>query len=315
MRAPRLPALLATGIVLLTFLHPARALASEPSPSASSASVPPPYVVAVDPGHGGSYAGDLSIPWDPGVVAGSVMEKDLTLDLGLRLRELLRTERVRVVMTRTSDRFMTIADRWAVVAASGARMFVSLHVNAFDGDSSINGLTVLYPRAESLPFARTIEGGLSHALAPYQIEDDGVALKPELWVHAQIPTVTVEPAYLTNPREAALLQRPEFRQAVVQGILDGMLAADPRIEQTRRALEQAEALAAQRALALRARTSPTPGFQVWWLYAGAAVVFFLLIRERAATRMASSRFRTRPSRRLMRRRRTLDRRRTLSRRI
>jgi len=249
------------------------------------------------------------------VVAGSVMEKDLTLDLGLRLRALLRAERVRVVMTRTTDRFLTIADRWAVVSASGAQMFVSLHVNAFDGDSSINGLTVLYPRAESLPFARAIEGGLGHALSPYQVADDGVALKPELWVHSQIPTVTVEPAYLTNPREAALLQRPEFRQAVVQGIMDGMLAADPRIEQTRRALERAEALAAQRALTLASRPSSPSGLTIWWLYAGAAAVFFLLLRGRAAIRIPSPRFRARPSRRLMRRRRTLDRRRTLSRRI
>src|SRR5207302_5531805 len=91
LRAPRLPALLATGIVLLTFLHPPRALASEPSPSASSASVPPPYVVAVDPGHGGSYAGDLSLPWDPGVVAGPVLWKDLTLGLGFGLTGLVRT--------------------------------------------------------------------------------------------------------------------------------------------------------------------------------------------------------------------------------
>jgi N-acetylmuramoyl-L-alanine amidase len=321
LRAPRLPALLlGVGIVLLTSLHSARVLAVEPGPSASTlkpASSPAPYVVAVDPGHGGSYTGDINVPWDPGVVVGSLMEKDLTLDLGLRLRRLLEKERVKVVMTRTSDRFLSIADRWAIVSASGARMFVSLHVNAFDGDPSINGLMVLYPRTESLNFARSIEGGLSQSLAPYQIADDGVTLKPELWVHSEIPTVTVEPAYLTNPREAALLQRPEFREAVAQGVMEGMLAADPGIEQARRAIEraQAQALAAQRTLVPGSRGSPLPGLEIWWLYAGAAIVFLILSRERPAIRMVAPRLRVRPSRRLMRRRRRLDRRPTLTRRI
>lgn len=303
MRFPRLPALLATGIVLLTSLQPARALAAEPSLAA-----PTPYVIAVDPGHGGSYAGDLSIPWDPGVVAGAVMEKDITLDLGLRLQALLTAERVRVVMTRTTDRFMSIADRWAVVAASGAQMFVSLHVNAYDGDPSINGLTVFYPKPDSQPFARAIEGGLSQALAPFQVADDGVAVKPELWVHSEVPTVTVEPAYLTNPREAALLQRADFRQAVAQGVLQGILAADPQIETTRRGIDRARALAAQRALVARPLASPASAFTNWWLYAGTAMVLLLLVRGRMASRPTGSRLRGRPSRRLIRRRRSLNRR-------
>ncbi len=144
--------------------------------------MPAPYVVALDPGHGGSPSSDPTVLWDPGVVAGRLVEKDITLDLGFRLKALLEKERVKVVMTRTTDRYLEISERWNLVHASKARLFVSLHVNAFDGDPSINGLTVFYPRAESQAFAQHLEAGLASALQPFGVPDDGVAPKPELWV-------------------------------------------------------------------------------------------------------------------------------------
>jgi len=58
------------------------------------------------------------------------MEKDITLDLAMRLRTLLQRERVKVVLTRSSDQYVEISERWNRAHAAGARMFVSLHVNA-----------------------------------------------------------------------------------------------------------------------------------------------------------------------------------------
>jgi len=209
--------------------------------------VPAPYIIAVDPGHGGSETSDPNQPWDPGVVVGNIEEKNITLDVAFRLRALLQGERVKVVMTRTSDRYLDIPQRWAIAHAAGARMFVSLHVNAFDGDSSINGETIFYPKPESLPFAQAIDAALAERLQPYQIADDGVAAKPELWVRSDIPTATVEPAYLTNPREMGLLQQSDFLQAIAVGVFNGMLAFDPQIEATRVQIDRAEAAqAAQR---------------------------------------------------------------------
>ena len=204
--------------------------------------MPAPYVIAVDPGHGGSLSNDPNVLWDPGVVVGSVMEKDITLDLAFRLRALLQRERVRVVLTRDRDQFVEISDRWNRVHASGARLFVSLHINAFDGDPSINGLTIFYPKPQSLALAQAVDGALARALAPFGSADDGVALKADLWVRSDIPTVTVEPAFLTNSREAALLQRGDFRDAIAQGVYGGLLAADPHIEATRQKIVQVEAL-------------------------------------------------------------------------
>jgi N-acetylmuramoyl-L-alanine amidase len=132
-------------------------------------------VIAIDPGHGGSATSDPTQLWDPGVVVGAIMEKDITLDLAQRLRTLLQRERVKVVLTRTGDQYVEISERWNRAHAAAAQMFVSLHVNAYDGDPSINGLAVFYPKPDSFSFAQAIDAGLAQALKPFQIADDGVA--------------------------------------------------------------------------------------------------------------------------------------------
>ena len=273
---PRLPIAAAVGIVLLTSFTPARAASSEPG-----SGTPVPYVVAVDPGHGGSVSRDPSQLWDPGVVAGSVMEKDITLDLALRLRSLLQRERVKVVLTRSTDKYVEISQRWNIAHAAGARMFVSLHVNAFDGDPSINGETIFYPRPDSLPLAQSVDASLAQALKSYQVADDGVAAKPELWVHSDVPTITVEPVYLTNPREFALMAQGPFRQAIVQGVFNGMLAADPQIDATRVQIERAEAAqAAQRqaAASAAAEAERTATAARWVAIVVGVVVLWLFMR-------------------------------------
>jgi len=268
--------MLAAGVVLITSMPAARAVAAEPS-----FVVPSPYVIAIDPGHGGSPTSDPTQLWDPGVVVGAIMEKDITLDLAFRLRTLLQKERVKVVLTRTGDQYVEISERWNRVHASGARLFVSLHVNAFDGDSSINGATIFYPKPDSLAFAQAVDSSLAASLKPYQIADDGVAPKPELWVHSDIPTVTVEPAYLTNPREAALLEQGDFRDAIVQGVFSGILASDPQIDATNQQIARAEAASAaqrQADAAAAADAQRTATAARWGAIVGGLLVIWIVMR-------------------------------------
>jgi hypothetical protein len=243
--------------------------------------VPSPYVVAIDPGHGGSPTSDPTQLWDPGVVVGAIMEKDITLDLAFRLRALLQKEKVKVVLTRSGDQYVEISERWNRVHASGARMFVSLHVNAYDGDPSINGAAVYYPKPDSLSFAQAIDAGLAQSLKPFQIADDGVVSKPELWVHSDIPTATVEPAYLTNPRERSLLLQGDFRDAIAMGVFQGMLAADPQIEETKLQITHAEAAAAaqrQADAAAAADAARTVTATRWGVITGGLLLLFVVMR-------------------------------------
>jgi N-acetylmuramoyl-L-alanine amidase len=194
------------------------------------ASRPAAYVVAIDPGHGGTP--DNSHPdqlFDPGSVAqNGLLEKDYALDTARRTRALLEKDGVRVVMTRDRDQYLDIGPRMETAIAAHAQLFVSIHGNSWT-DPGAGGSVVLYPNEDSHPFADRMAAALERRLRPYAVPNDGVILRDNLWVHAVVPAVTIEPMYLSNPREADLLQRPEVRDAIAAAVRDAIEAQDPAV--------------------------------------------------------------------------------------
>jgi N-acetylmuramoyl-L-alanine amidase len=79
--------------------------------------------IVVDPGHGGHDSGALG--------PNGVMEKDVVLAIGLKLRDLLKEELgLDVVMTRSTDVFIPLEERTAIANKVNADLFVSVHANA-----------------------------------------------------------------------------------------------------------------------------------------------------------------------------------------
>jgi N-acetylmuramoyl-L-alanine amidase len=91
--------------------------------------------VVLDAGHGGS---------DPGASAEGVIEKNVTLDIGHRLRTLLETEGFEVVFTRGDDQTIALRDRARTANASKSDIFVSIHVNALLKHTSSRGIETYY---------------------------------------------------------------------------------------------------------------------------------------------------------------------------
>jgi len=184
---------------------------------------PRPIVVVVDPGHGGRpNNADPAQPFDPGAIGGNgVLEKDVALDVAGKLKALLEKDKVRVMLTRTSDVYVTIPDREQVANDNAADIFVSIHCNSF-ADPSVGGSLVLYPNSSALRFAQAMSDALGHDLSISGVPDDGVQLRDNWWIHAAMPTSTVEIAYLTNPHEAALMATEGFRSAVAAAMRDGI---------------------------------------------------------------------------------------------
>ena len=208
-------------------LHASATTSPHPAPSQQ----PTPYVVAIDPGHGGTADNsNPDQPFDPGVIgANGLQEKDVTLDVANRLAGLLREDNVDVVLTRTADTYVDIGPRMQAAIDAGAQLFVSIHFNSFT-DPTTGGALVLYPNDNSLPFAQVMSDALAAGLAQhFGIANDGVQSKPDLWVHATMPAVTVEGGYLTNPREADLLTHDDYRQALAEAIRQGVEKQAPEI--------------------------------------------------------------------------------------
>lgn len=126
-----------------------------PSPSESAAALAPsgPPVIVLDPGHGGVDGGAYG-------VRGSV-EKSIVFDYALELkRELEATGKYKVLMTRTSDAFVSLEDRVKFAQDANAALFVSIHADTLPGaGSDVSGTTVYTcsDRASDVEAARIAE--------------------------------------------------------------------------------------------------------------------------------------------------------------
>jgi N-acetylmuramoyl-L-alanine amidase len=176
-------------------------------------------LIVIDPGHGGS---------DWGSIRGDFVEKTLTLDMSKRLRDILVARGWQVVMTRDSDRDVygpndsdhdELQARDDIANNNGARLFVSIHVNAYI-NSGPHGATVYYYKPVDLSLAQAVERRIAEEGG---IKDDGT-VKDKLYVvhHATMPATLVETAFISNPDDRQLLQDPQWRQRMARAIADGI---------------------------------------------------------------------------------------------
>lgn len=101
-----------------------------------------PITVVLDPGHGGHDTGAIG--------PSGLMEKEVVLDLGLRLRRLLQDRLgVRVLMTRSEDLFVPLPERAAFANRVKADFFISLHVNGAGQRGAVGFETFFFSREPS----------------------------------------------------------------------------------------------------------------------------------------------------------------------
>ena len=93
--------------------------------------------VVIDPGHGGKDAGCISRDK-------KTYEKNITLDIGKRLAQKISAAYpdVRVIMTRTDDRFVELENRAVIANKAGADLFISIHVNSVEKGTTANGYSI-----------------------------------------------------------------------------------------------------------------------------------------------------------------------------
>lgn len=176
--------------------------------------------VVIDPGHGGSdKVGGSSANNATG--PNGLLEKDVALDLARRTAGLLG-QSAEVLMTRTRDINLSLADRARLAHDRVAALFLSIHLNGF-GDASVDGTEVWIARQanqESRDFATEV---LHRLIAVTNVSDRGVrerdlgVLLPERHA-AHTGACLAEIAFLTNPAEARRLESDDYRQAIAQAL-------------------------------------------------------------------------------------------------
>lgn len=209
--------------------------------------------IVIDPGHGG----------EPGATSESgLTEKELTLDIALRLQRLMKGSPYEVLLTRDTDRSMSLQKRIAFANENKADLFVSIHANWME-PRTIRALETYYVgptddpdtlklasienkdsgyslsdykkilekiyvnerRDESRALAHSIQGQLYRNLKPVnqKLQNRGVRTAPfVVLVGTEMPAILVEICCLSNEDEVALLTTDDYRENIALGLMQGL---------------------------------------------------------------------------------------------
>ncbi|MCC0666561.1 N-acetylmuramoyl-L-alanine amidase [Clostridioides sp. ZZV14-6153] len=165
--------------------------------------------VMIDPGHGGSDTGTTGKP------LGGIKEKDYTLNTSLATTEYLRSKGINVIMTRDTDKTLSLGNRTALSNSLRPDLFTSIHYNA--SDTTGNGVEVFYKLADKNGgTTKTVATNiLNRILEKFNLKNRGIKTrtlstdptKDYLYVLRtnDMPAVLVECAFLDNEKDMSLL--------------------------------------------------------------------------------------------------------------
>ena len=184
-------------------------------------------VVVIDAGHGGTDPGKVGVD-------GS-LEKDINLAIAERLKTYLQQDDVKVIMTRETDmglysetdsrkKMADMKKRCEIIEESGADLVVSIHQNSYH-EESVSGGQVFYYRDSSKgkALAAILQDRSDYVLGEQNRTLPKANANYYLLLHVKCPIVIVECGFLSNRREAALLNSGEYQDKLAYTIHMGIM--------------------------------------------------------------------------------------------
>ena len=174
-------------------------------------------LIAVDAGHGGE---------DTGCIGFGIYEKDINLQIALRVKRRLEERGFRVMMPRETDEFLTKEERVELANSYQADAYVSIHQNTYEGsDKSVNGIEAWYDGADEsrdnerlarLIHQETIRSTGANERTVWDIADLTVTNR------TLMPAGLIETGFLTNKEECRRLSSAEYQEKIAEGIVEGI---------------------------------------------------------------------------------------------
>lgn len=172
-------------------------------------------IIVIDPGHGGS---------DPGAIGNGLREKDLTLDISKRTKKYLEDNYTghKVILTRTNDKYLTLAERAAFANRNKANLFVSMHINA-GGGTGYESFIHTIPQAATVKAHRTV-----HAEAIKEMKGTDRGKKRANFAVLRLtnmPAILPENLFIDRKEDAAKLKQSSYIDKVAKGHAEGIAKA------------------------------------------------------------------------------------------
>lgn len=157
--------------------------------------------IVTDPGHGGRKS--------PGSIApDGTLEKDITLDVSLRLGRLLKEKLgVKVVYTRTKDVFVPLYQRPKIANEAGGKLFISIHCNSVDSSRPYGTETFLLA-------ARSTQKSIDIAAREnkvIELEDDTERYEKMLSPEQYILSTMAQSVYMKESEDLAQAVESKFK--------------------------------------------------------------------------------------------------------
>lgn len=185
-------------------------------------------IILLDPGHGGP---------DGGAGTGKTLEKDIALDITLKVRDLLQQQGALVVMTRDTDKDLADDDtrgysrrkvedlkkRLKMINDSDNDLFISIHLNAIPSSRWSGAQTFYAPHhKENAKAAKFIQEELRNNLGNTNRKAKPIN-RVYILENAKKPGALVEVGFLSNPAERANLKKESYQQKVAESIYRGIM--------------------------------------------------------------------------------------------
>ena len=176
-------------------------------------------IVVIDPAYGGS---------EYGISANELDEKDLTLDIAIKLKELLDETDIKVYYTRLADNNQDEEKRVRIANNARVDMLIRIEGDA-DADSRTFGTTAIYNETFFIPHFNSVElADVLEREVVLSIIGKAVGLKAAtaddyVIANATVPAAAIRVGYLTNTQEATLLKREDYLEKIARGIYNAIM--------------------------------------------------------------------------------------------
>lgn len=179
-------------------------------------------IIVIDPAHGGD---------ENGICVESLIEKEVTLDIALRLKELLDKTDIKVYYTRLSDEKKSMEQIIDLANGTKADMFLSIHGALEETDTSIYGIATYYnenffiPNFSSADFAYLIEENVTKSASAKALGLKSGDENKYLVQRAEVPVALIEVGYFSNRQERILLSKEDYKDRIAKGLYEAIIAS------------------------------------------------------------------------------------------
>lgn len=170
--------------------------------------------IFIDPGHGGS---------DPGATGNGLQEKNLTLTIALKVRDLLANyENTQVRLSRENDSFISLTERAQMANNWGAEYFLSIHINAGGGTGFE---TYIHTNASSASLA------YQNVIHPEILNQSGLVDRGKKRANyavlreTSMPAILTENGFIDNINDASKLNQTSYLDVIAHGHVNGLVKA------------------------------------------------------------------------------------------